>query len=515
MRYTARKNIKNLVRAFLFFTMVNQRLHGVMLNYVDPVCTLSVTPEGTYKIEVEVKVDDEHLEEIEERRETTLVLEAKKDPLFTMAFIQKLASDGDEQALDIQAIYQGYVNFFESGNKDPLLLISEQILERKGRDPLAQGLAKYLNTLLKNERIDFHLEKSRALMNMLIPGIEQTLTMNLPYKMYAEQQVAVPEMEAQHNAFPDVIRYEGSYYATFREANTHVGYHDFGKIRILKGEFNEVSKVWKWENVGLLARQDYDLRDPKFFINSDHILQLMIGGSKINEENKTVLMTPHVAILKNGEWLLSEAIVDPSANGANGQWIWRVTWNPIDNQGYAFSYGRGPILSLVKTADGILFEKIAEVACEPLMDLSEGTLRFKSDGSAVALIRGKKCGVIGTSSQNEGYAKWSLQSLPFRVGGPNFLISKEEGQMWAATRHFFLNGDNTLDEATIIGFLNEKSLVPAIRLKSHSDNSYPGMVLEDDGSATLLYYSSDLEGKSHIYVTRIKFPDNLELIFTP
>ena len=331
--------------------------------------------------------------------------------------------------------------------------------------------------------------------------------MKLPQKIYAEQEVAVSEMAAQHRAFPDLIKYEGNYYACFREANSHVGYNDFGKVRILKGTFDQETKAWGWENVDLLSKEGYDLRDPKFFVNRDHELQMIMGGSKINEKDETTLMVPHVAILKNGRWAIFEANADPSANGDIGQWIWRVTWNAFDNKGYALSYGKGSPLSLMSTADGVKFEKIADIACEALTDLSEGTLRFKSNGTAVALIRSRRNGIIGTSLQSNDYTKWSLHVVPFRVGGPNFLISPQEQKMWAATRHFFLNEDNTLDEATIVGFMNESSLIPALRLKSNLDNSYPGMVLEDDGSATVIYYSSESEKKSNIYITGVKLPD--------
>lgn len=360
--------------------------------------------------------------------------------------------------------------------------------------------------------MDPSLENARNLLNKLIPGIEQALTMPLPQKIYPEQEIIVPEMEGEHKAFPDLIKYKGYYYACFREANSHVSYQDFGKIRILKGNFDAETKIWKWENVALLSKQGYDLRDPRFFINRDNALQIMIGGSIINDKNETIMRTPHVAILKNDQWVILEAMTDPSANSATGQWIWRVTWNAYDNQGYALSYGKNSTLSLMKTADGIKFEKVVDITAAPLTDLSEGTLRFKPDGTAVALIRSRKNGIIGTAAPSDNYTKWSLSVLPFRMGGPNFVISKQQ-KMWAATRYFFLKENNILDEATIVGFMDEKSLTPALRLKSGFDTSYPGMVLEEDESLTLIYYSSESEKKSHIYITRIKFPAKEEKNF--
>lgn len=496
---------KNWIFSFLFLGELSsdQSVPATTLNYIEPSYKFSALPSDRYQVEVDVKIGPEDApEEIMRIREKTLSQEIKKSPLFAMAFIQKLAADGDSQALELQSLYQSYHNFFQNSDKEQILKSCLRITANENAHPLSQNFAKCIEAFLKNEPLDPSLEKAKAMLTSLIPGIEKTLTMARPSKVYEEQEVLIPEMTAYHNAFPDLIKYEGYYYASFREAQSHVGYNDNGKVRVLKGSFDEESHTWKWENVILLSQEGYDLRDPKFFVNQDNSLQIIIGGSKINEKDQTTMLTPHIATLKEGQWSLFEATVDPSANGPIGQWIWRVTWNPYDNHGYALSYGKST-LSLMKTADGIAFEKIADLACEPLSDLSEGTLRFKSDGTAVALIRTRRNGIIATSNCAEGYTKWSMNVIPFRLGGPNFLISQQE--MWAGTRHFFINADNSLDEVTIIGCMDEKSLTPLLILKSNLDSSYPGMVLEEDGSVTVIYYSSELEGKCNVYITRIKF----------
>ena len=475
-----------------------------MLNYIDPFYTISSTPTGHYQIDVEVRTGPK--KEIEEIRRKTLIQEAETDPLFAMAFIHKLAADGDVQALGIRAVYQAYCRFMENPDKDQLKKSCHKILKDQNTDPLAHNFAEYIYVLLNEQGFPPSLNEDRALLNQLIPGLEQTLTMQLPQKIYPEQEVAVPEMEAQHNAFPDLIKYKGDYYACFREASSHVGYNDFGKIRILKGTFDEKTKNWTWKNAGLISKEGIDLRDPRFFVNHKNVLQMIIDGSIIDEEDKTTMMTPHVAYLEKNQWHLAEAIADPSARGQHGQWIWRVTWNPYNNHGYALSYGQNIFLTLLKTADGIKFEKIAEIDCPPLMELSEGTLRFKSDGTAIALIKTRRNGIIGTSLPNDGYVNWSLNVLPFRMGGPDFLISKDEQHMWGGTRYYFLKEDNIVDAATIIGPMDEKSLTPALRLKSDLDTSYPGILSEEDGTATIIYYSSESETKTNIYITRVTLP---------
>lgn len=51
----------------------------------------------------------------------------------------------------------------------------------------------------------------------------------------------------------------------------------------------------------------------------------------------------------------------------------------------------------------------------------------------------------------------------------------------------FYHQDNELDEATIIASMTQNELTPLLRLKSSYDNSYPGIVLEEDGHCFIKY----------------------------
>lgn len=481
--------------------LMSEETNYPMLNYSQPSYEIIDADLNICKIKVTSLINPSSTS-LPERKEI-LFNEAKKNSLCAMAFIQTLAMNGDEQALRLQALYQAYHRFFDMQDNSQLLKISQQILDDKKTDPLSHEIADYINNLLSGKPIDPSHYEARTLWNLLIPSFEETFSVVPPKKLYAEQLVKVPEMHASHNAFPDLIKYNGKYFATFREAASHVHYKDDGKIRILEGNFDTLSRRWNWTNVALLSKEGYDLRDPRFFIDENKELKIMVGASMINEEDTTVMMVPHVAEFKEGAWQLAEAVADPSAGGARGQWIWKVTWNPQDHCGYAFSYGNSSHVSLMKTCDGFKFDKIGEISFEDLTDYSEGTLRFKSDGTAIALIRTRKNGIIGVAHPQDEYRAWNWSKIPFRIGGPNFLISGNEDYMIAGTRHFFLNDDNTLDEATIIGLMDEKSLTPLIRLKSQFDSSYPGMVLEEDGSITVLYYSSDKDCKSNLFITNL------------
>lgn len=480
---------------------------GSMLNYTDPTYDIVEVSPNIWVIDVGVKLAESELKE--EDRIRILYKEAEKSSLFSIAFVQKLANDGDEHAKEIQSLYQAYKRYLENTNITILQNVCYEIIQNSPFT-LPKDFARYILALISNQAVDPKLEDARELLNKLIPNIESTLNTVPLQKICEEQEVLVPEMKAsKHKAFPDLIKYEGVYYAAFREAGSHVGFEDFGAIRILKGYYDPNLKTWSWANMQLLVDPIHDLRDPRFFVNHKNKLQLVFGGSLINEKDETTRMVPHIAILENDYWQVSKAFVDPSTGGINGQWIWRVTWNSVDNYGYAFSYGK-EVFSLVKTFDGKTFEKVSDIACEQLTDLSEATIRFKADGTAIALIRARRNGIIGISKPTDGYRTWTFSVIPFRLGGPNFVLSHEEHSMWAATRYFFLHQDNELDEATILASMTQNELAPLLRLKSSYDNSYPGIVLEEDGSLTILYYSSTLDTSSNIYITRVLPIDSFE-----
>lgn len=471
-----------------------------MINYIPPTYKFITTTTDQYQVEVQISA------ECVQSMESLLLDEAKKNSLFAVAFIQKMALDGNQQAINLRSLYQAYHLFMETGDKNRFASSCEKVCLIKQTDALAKDCAKYILSLLKNEPIDPSLKNVETFISYLIPQLKETLALNRPQIVYASQEVIIPEITARHLAFPDLIKFEGNYYACFREADSHVAFQDFGKIRILKGNFEKSGKNWNFENAGLISKEGFDLRDPRFFIDHHNALRIVIGGSKINEKDETSDMVPHVAALTSKGWQISEAKADASGNGPTGQWIWRVTWNPHDNHGYGLSYGKNNMLSLMKTSDGLEYTKIADIGHEPLTDLSEATLRFKANGEATALIRARRNGIIAVASPND-YTKWTYEIVPFRVGGQDFHFSKNEEKMWAATRHYFLNEDNTLDESTIIASMNQKALIPALRIKSHLDNSYPSMVMEPDGSATVIYYSSESENISRIYITRVTLPD--------
>jgi|GEM_PF-1727247 len=427
----------------------------------------------------------------------SMLKEASKSSLCGAAYMHKLAANNLLFAKNAAAIYKGYHAFCADRHQSHLENVSKAIINDPDADEFSLEMARYVIAILENRNPQD--SKGKAFIKALLPSFKKTVLSEAPTKLYAEQDVRVPEMTGLHCAFPDLIKFNEVYYATFREGKNHVDADDRGVIRILRGEFDSHSSTWNWQNAGTLTSLEYHFRDPHFFVNGNKQLCMVFNGSVIDEKCQTSKMVPHVATLEENAWNTQK--IDLESSHAKGEWIWRVTWNPHDNHGYGLAYNidsseSGAKLSLVKTHDGVHFERVASVAYTGLSEmLNEATIRFKDDGTLVAFIRSQKHGLIGRASPKSHYKDWSFDVIPFRVGGPNFLFSQREEKMWAATRHLFLTPENIIDETTILASLRGKKLVPLLQLKSEGDASYPGMVLEDDGSLTVLYYTSNPDHK--------------------
>ena len=282
--------------------------------------------------------------------------------------------------------------------------------------------------------------------------------------------------QGAHNAFTDLIRFRDRWYCVFREAEAHVG--GDGEIRVLVSSGGE-----SWQPAALVAEAGIDLRDPKLSITPDGRLMLLAGGSVY--QGKTLMgRRPRVSFSSDGgRWTPAEPIL------ANGDWLWRVTWQ--QGNGYGVSYPSGV---LYVTSDGRRYERVAELE---VPGCSEVTLRFLAGGEMVALVRREldpRHGWIGSS--RPPYVQWQWKEIGRRLGGPNF-IPLPDDTLWAAGREHTPEGPKT-----VVARMTRDSYQPALTLPSGGDTSYPGLIWHN-GLLWMSYYSSH-EGKSSIYLARIR-----------
>lgn len=304
-----------------------------------------------------------------------------------------------------------------------------------------------------------------------------------------EQSLGIVEVikiwdQAPHNAFTDLIRFEGKWYCTFREADRHAGGKD-GRIRVIVSEDGD-----KWDSSGLLTEDGVDLRDPKLSITPGGKLMLVMGGS-VYEGKKFISRQPRLSFSENGcNWTAPHKIL------SEGDWLWRVTWYKAE--AYGVSYKAVPEtdwpLTLFKSKDGLKYEEVCKLDVPG--NANETTLRFSPSGEMTALVRREsdsKKAWIGVSKAP--YEKWTWKETEHQIGGPNFIILPD-GRMYAG-------GRNYIDKvSTMIGQLTQDSYEPTLTLPSGGDTSYPGMVWHEN-LLWVSYYSSH-EGKACIYLVKIK-----------
>jgi hypothetical protein len=126
---------------------------------------------------------------------------------------------------------------------------------------------------------------------------------------------------APHNAFTDLIRYNGQWLCAFREGAAHVS--DEGVIRIISS-----NDTTNWQSRAHVQIPHVDLRDPKICITPDGDLLLTTAGAR--RDQKPVSHQNYSWLRRDDQpWRGPVEIGDPNV------WLWRVTWH----KGTAYSVG--------------------------------------------------------------------------------------------------------------------------------------------------------------------------------
>ena len=293
-----------------------------------------------------------------------------------------------------------------------------------------------------------------------------------------------------HNAFTDLIRWRDRWYCTFREGDDHVG--GDGRIRVLVSTDGE-----KWTSAARVAEAGVDLRDPKLSITPDNRLMIVAGGSVYRESVIWAASRGYCSRRTAKHGVLPQRILE------EGDWLWRVTWH--DGRAYGVTYRTLPdassewALTLVSSADGRAFDRVTTLSVPGRPN--ETTLRFMPDGEMVALVRreaGDRSAWLGRS--RAPYTNWTWRELAHQVGGPNF-IRLPDGALWASGRSYPGGPKTVVARMTLDG-----GYEPVLTLPSGGDTSYAGMVWHAD-LLWVSYYSSH-EGKTAIYLARVKFADD-------
>jgi hypothetical protein len=300
---------------------------------------------------------------------------------------------------------------------------------------------------------------------------------------------------APHNAFTDLIRFDGRFICTFREGSDHVPGENGtdGRIRVISSRNGD-----EWESVALLEKEGLDLRDPKISITPDGRLMVVMGGS--NYDGRELVDRHSYVSFSNQvgrEFSLPQPVsIDPEISQPN-DWLWRVTWYRETAYGVVYQANEEGEwnVHLVRSSNGTNYSLVStlDIPRHP----NESTIRFRDDHRAVMVVRregGNHLGYLGFS--DSPYSSWNWRQISYRLGGPNLKLLNN-GSMVLATRHYKPD-----DYSTVVGILSRNgTFTNTITVPSGGDTSYPGLLVYDD-QLWMSYYSSH-EEKTAIYLATI------------
>ncbi len=309
----------------------------------------------------------------------------------------------------------------------------------------------------------------------------------------------------EHNAFTDLIRYNGSLYLAFRSCPDGHAINSTASIIILSSKNGE-----QWKQVFRFHVPQRDTRDPHF-LNFKGKLFVYTGtwycGDQI--ESGKYNLNQHLGYAvwsKNGrEWHGPEML-----EGTYGHYIWRAA--TFSGKAYLCGRRKHEFLefpahasanqitesAMLESDDGLVWKKVA-LFQEHNGD--ETAFLFEQDGSVLAVARRGR-GNAELCRSKPPYEQWQRKDLGCYIGGP--LLAMWNGRYLVGGR----KRENDSYRTTLYWLVNDELHQFAV-LPSGGDNSYPGFVELGQKRALISYYSShekDENGKpmTAIYLVKLE-----------
>ena len=294
--------------------------------------------------------------------------------------------------------------------------------------------------------------------------------------------------KAPHNAFTDLIRYNDSFYCSFREGSSHMSLD--GTIRILMS----IDGI-NWSTYQELRWQGGDLRDPKLSITPTNQL-LITAGIRLAVPSKILEKLLSVSWLIDKNELTGPYLCDTSY----GTWRWGPSWynGRVYSIGYAGKDLQGCLYQSVDGKDWLAHK----APFFPASDFfsNESSLVFTDEDIAYCLLRRDGQGANALLGHAvPPYSDWDWIDLELSIGGPKMILM-QNGALVAAFRVINDEGD---DARTVLYQIKPNGQMFFLsELLSGGDTSYAGMV-EFNNHLWISYYSSH-EEKSAIYFAKVK-----------
>ena len=310
----------------------------------------------------------------------------------------------------------------------------------------------------------------------------------------------------EHNAFTDLIRFQGRYFLTFRSCPDGHMVHPTASIIILSSK-----DLKKWDQVHQFSVPLRDTRDPHFL---DFKGQLFVYTGTWYSGETT---------LPPSEYDLNKHLGYAAWSGDGKQWhspvmlegtFGHYIWKAAEYDGKAYLCGRrkhqfdirprgeGPEVesAMLVSEDGLVW-KTAALFQEQRGD--ETVFQFQADGSVLAIGRrgSDKAQILRSKPP---YQEWQRKELDRYIGGPMLV---RWGNRWV------VGGRRNTDRGpkTSLCWLVGDELNEFAELPSGGDNSYPALLPLSSTQAVISWYSTHEKDSKGKPVTAIYMAD-LEVI---
>lgn len=312
----------------------------------------------------------------------------------------------------------------------------------------------------------------------------------------------------EHNAFTDMVRWQGKIWLTFRSCPDGHMVHPTSSILVLSSADGD---EWKEEHRFSVARRD--VRDPHFLIFKDKLFiytgTWWTGDDTLPREDYNI--NQHLGYCvhtDDGEnWSKPTQL-----EGTYGHYIWRAAVH----DGKAYLCGRRkqdyseqdgsenapPRMvesAMLESDDGLVW-KFHSLFQPERGD--ETAFLFEEDGSLLAVSRsgGQPAQLVRADPPWKEKTRVDFADY---IGGP--LLAKWKG-------HYLVGGRRNTDDGprTALYWLNGETLEQFAELPSGGDNSYPGFVELDDGRGLVSWYSSHEKGEDGEPITAIYLAELVE-----
>ena len=301
----------------------------------------------------------------------------------------------------------------------------------------------------------------------------------------------------EHNAFTDLVRWQGRFWLAFRSSSGGHGVNANASVIILTSDDTRT-----WRQVHRFSVADRDTRDPHFLVLGEKLF-VYTGTAHVGKEGKN--FTDWNAHLGYATWTTDGAdwAKARALEGTYGHYIWRAA----SHGGKAYICARrwrehtvgGDFLpmesALLESADGLSWRFVSLI--QETMG-NETALSFQPDGRLIAISRSGPKGNSDTvlSLSDPPYRQWTRHELGGSIGGPVLAY-------WGA--HWLVGGRRTTERGprTELLWLEDTRLRRIAELPSDGDNSYPVLVKLDDGRLLVSWYSSHEKGGDGKPITAI------------